>query len=120
MVTVELLKAKGYPISILKNQESITLAEDNIKMAYFPSDTIFDELEDTICALTFALILRRISMATRFGSVQKVDGFSQQVEEQKSMREARGYALPYYNSWLKNNPNYKFTDIIPLYDNFLI
>ena len=120
MVTVELLKAKGYPISVLKNQDTIVLAEENVKKAYFPADADFDELEDTICALTFALVLRRTAMATRFGSVQKVDGFSQQVEEQKSMREARGYALPYYNSWLKSNPNYKFTDIIPLYDNFLI
>ena len=118
MVTIDILKAKGYPVSALKSQESITLAEKRVILAYFPKDTDFEknDLNDVVCALTFALMLRNSAMATRFGATVKVDGYSQKIEEEKSIKEARTYALPFYDDYLATFGDYECTDIIGLYD----
>ena len=123
MVTIELLKAKGYPISILKQPEAVVLAEKTIKIAYFPKDADFTDeaIEDTLCALVFALVLRRTAMATRFGTVQKIDGYSQTVEDEKAMREAKSYAIPFYTDYLNSlEAPFDFNDIIGLYDTIIL
>lgn len=123
MVTIDLLKAKGYPISILKQPEAVVLAEKTIKIAYFPKDADFTDeaVEDTLCALVFALVLRRTAMATRFGTVQKIDGYSQTVEDEKAMKEAKSYAIPFYTDYLKGLATpFNFNDIIGLYDDIIL
>ena len=121
MITLETLRGKGYPISALKNQEQVELAEKTIILSYFPKYTDFESefMQDVLSALVFALILRRSTMATRFGTVQKIDGYSQTVEDAKSLKEARSYALPFYDTWLKEN-DFDFTDVIGLYDRILL
>ena len=124
MITIELLKGKGYPISTLKDQQGIDLAANSVMLAYFPGVTDFDGLDDVVCALTFALLLRRSAVATRFGAVNKQDGYSALIEEQKSLKEARSYALPFYNDYLRKNCDVEgindFDDIIGLYDRIFL
>ena len=43
IVTVASLIAKGYPVSTLKSESQVTLADSDIKEAYFPSTELFTD-----------------------------------------------------------------------------
>ena len=121
-VTVEMLRAKGYPVAALKEPASVMLAAQTVQLSYFPTGTDFTELEDVVCALTFALILKRTVSATRFGSVEKIDGYSQKIEYEKAIKEARSYALPYYTPYYETirQTGFQCMDVIGIYDNLFI
>ena len=114
-VTVESLIAKGYPVGGLKTPAHVTLAEADIKIAYFPTDTDFTELDDLVHALTFGLLLRRRLVATRFGTVTKLDGYSQTVEAKAVTEEIIGYCYHRYKAWREVSQYNDFTDILGLF-----
>ena len=114
-VTVESLIEKGYPVSGLKTPSNVTLAELDVKIAYFPPDTDFTELDDLVHALTFGLLLRRRLVATRFGTVTKLDGYSQTVEAKAVTEEIIGYCYHRYKVWREVSQYNDFTDILGLF-----
>ena len=113
-VTVESLRAKGYPVGMLKDATSVTLAEGDIKIAYFAPDTDFTGLDDLVHALTFGLLLRRRLVSTRFGTVAKIDGYSQTVEEKAVTSEIRGYCYHRYKVY-NDVAQFDFVDIIGVF-----
>ena len=121
-VTVEMLRTKGYPVAALKEPASVMLAAQTVQLSYFPTGTDFTELEDVVCALTFALLLKRTVAITRFGSVQKLDGYSLKMENDKIMSEVRSYAKPYYAPYYETirQTGFQCMDVIGIYDNLFI
>ena len=126
VVTVASLIAKGYPVSTLKSEPQVTLADSDIKEAYFPSTEQFtDEKTVTLLhALVYSLLLRRKIVATRYGSMEKNLSYSVQAEDEAITQEIRSYCanrLENYNKSFPTYPSLPFEqyDILRIYDIFL-
>ena len=126
VVTVASLIAKGYPVSTLKSEPQVALADSDIKEAYFPSTELFtDEKTVTLLhALVYSLLLRRKIVATRYGSMEKNSSYSVQAEDDAITQEIRSYCanrLENYNKSFPTYPSLPFEqyDILRIYDIFL-
>lgn len=120
MVTIESLKTAGFSISSLKEQAAITLAENDVKFAYFPETETFED-ENVIAllhALTYSLLLRRKIVATRYGSQIKNAQYSTTADEQETTNEIRSYCIARLEAYQKVS-NFEFKDIIRIYDNLI-
>lgn len=120
MVTIDSLRARGYEISSLKSTNTITLAESDIKFAYFPSDETFEDetVVDLLHALVFSLLLRRKIVSTRYGSVTKVSQYTIQADSEAITSEIRSYCLMRLEKYIATN-DFAFTDILKLYDSVI-
>ena len=126
IVTVASLIAKGYPVSTLKSEPQVTLADSDIKGAYFPATETFTDAKTVILlhALVYSLLLRRKIVATRYGSMEKNPTYSVRAEEDVITQEIRSYCvnrLENYNKSLPTYPSLPFEqyDILRIYDIFL-
>jgi hypothetical protein len=117
IITVEILKNKGYNVSTLKDANSITLAASDVKLCYFKADETFEEesVINLLCALTYSLLLRRKIVATRYGSTVKTNNYSAQADEDQVTKEVRGYCIHRLEIYTAANGN-EIKDIIKLYD----
>ena len=126
IVTVASLIAKGYPVSTLKSEPQVTLADSDIKEAYFPATETFTDAKTVILlhALVYSLLLRRKIVATRYGSMEKNSSYSVQAEDEAITQEIRSYCanrLESYNKSLPTYPSLPFEqyDVLRIYDIFL-
>ena len=120
VVTVASLIAKGYPVSTLKSEPQVTLADSDIKEAYFPSTELFTDAKTVILlhALVYSLLLRRKIVATRYGSVEKNPTYSVIAEEDAITQEIRSYCANRLENYISVNP-FEYNDILRIYDIFL-
>lgn len=123
LVTASILKEAGYPIGVMKDEAVISLAEKNIKAAYFPSSETFetDAALDLLYALTFSMLLKRRTFATRYGTVQKQSQYTIQAENEQIRQEIRSYCrqpleayVAAYN--LESEEEFEPEDILEIYD----
>ena len=126
IVTVASLIAKGYPVSTLKSESQVTLADSDIKEAYFPATETFTDAKTVILlhALVYSLLLRRKIVATRYGSMEKNSSYSVRAEDEAITQEIRSYCanrLENYNKSFPTYPSLPFEqyDILRIYDIFL-
>lgn len=121
MVTIDSLRARGFQISTLKDVNSITLAESDIKFAYFPSDETFEDetVVDLLHALVFSLLLRRKIVSTRYGAVTKVSQYTISADNDSITSEIRSYCLMRLEKYIATN-DFAFTDILNLYDRLIV
>ena len=126
VVTVASLIAKGYPVSTLKSEPQVALADSDIKEAYFPSTEEFTDAKTVtlLHALVYSLLLRRKIVATRYGSMEKNSSYSVQAEDEAITQEIRSYCanrLENYNKSFPTYPSLPFEqyDILRIYDIFL-
>ena len=126
IVTVASLIAKGYPVSTLKSEPQVALADSDIKEAYFPATETFTDAKTVtlLHALVYSLLLRRKIVATRYGSVEKNPTYSVRAEEDAITQEIRSYCanrLENYNKSFPTYPSLPFEqyDILRIYDIFL-
>ena len=120
MVTIDSLKIAGFSISSLKEQAAITLAENDVKFAYFPEAETFED-ENVIAllhALTYSLLLRRKIVATRYGSQVKNAQYSTTADEQETTNEIRSYCIARLEAY-QTVSNFEFKDIIRIYDKLI-
>lgn len=127
VVTVASLIAKGYPVSTLKSESQVMLADSDIKEAYFPLTELFTDAKTVtlLHALVYSLLLRRKIVATRYGSVEKNPTYSVRSEEDAITKEIRSYCnsrLERYNQLFPTYPCLPFEqiDILKLYDNIVM
>ena len=120
IVTVASLIAKGYPVSTLKSESQVTLADADIKEAYFPSTETFTDAKTVMLlhALVYSLLLRRKIVATRYGSVEKNPTYSVRAEEDAITQEIRSYCVNRLENYISVNP-FEYDDILRIYDIFL-
>ena len=126
IVTVASLIAKGYPVSTLKSESQVTLADSDIKEAYFPATEPFTDAKTVtlLHALVYSLLLRRKIVVTRYGSMEKNSSYSVQAEDEAITQEIRSYCanrLENYNKSFPTYPSLPFEqyDILRIYDIFL-
>lgn len=131
IVTVDTLRTKGFAVSSLKDASQITLAENDIRDAYFPIDADFtdEKVVALLHALVYSLLLRRKIVATRYGSVQKVSQYTIAADNDSITQEIRSYCLARLEKYYDSFPvpacpdvsfKFKFSDILKLYDNILL
>ena len=120
IVTVTSLIAKGYPVSTLKSEPQVTLADSDIKEAYFPATETFTDAKTVtlLHALVYSLLLRRKLVATRYGSVEKNATYSVRAEEDAITQEIRSYCVNRLENYISVNP-FEYNDILRIYDIFL-
>ena len=120
IVTVASLIAKGYPVSTLKSESQVTLADADIKEAYFPTTELFTDAKTVtlLHALVYSLLLRRKIVATRYGSVEKNPTYSVRAEEDAITQEIRSYCVNRLENYMSMN-DFEYNDILRIYDIFL-
>ena len=120
MVTVDILKAAGYPVSNLKDENVISLAERDVISAYFPDTETFesDDSKELLYALTFSLLLKRKIQATRYGSVQKVSQYSIAAEAEQIKTEIRSYCRIKLEKY-EAATGHESMDILEMYDKII-
>ena len=120
IVTVASLIAKGYPVSTLKSEPQVTLADSDIKEAYFPATETFADAKTItlLHALVYSLLLRRKIVATRYGSVEKNPTYSVRAEEDAITQEIRSYCANRLENYMSMN-DFEYNDILRIYDIFL-
>ena len=120
IVTVASLIAKGYPVSTLKSESQVTLADSDIKEAYFPATEEFTDTKTVtlLHALVYSLLLRRKIVATRYGSVEKNPTYSVRAEEDAITQEIRSYCVNRLENYMSVNP-FEYNDMLRIYDIFL-
>lgn len=120
IVTVASLIAKGYPVSTLKSESQVTLADSDIKEAYFPATEPFADAKTItlLHALVYSLLLRRKIVATRYGSVEKNPTYSVRAEEDAITQEIRSYCANRLENYMSMN-DFEYNDILRIYDIFL-
>lgn len=122
-VTASILRDAGYPIGMLKDEAVIALAEKQVTLAYFPETETFetDEALQLLYALTFSMLLKRRTLATRFGSVQKQSQYTIQADNEQIKSEIRGYCrqpLEKYIAALEED--FEPEDILEIYDKLFL
>ena len=120
IVTVASLIAKGYPVSTLKSEPQVTLADSDIKEAYFPATETFTDAKTVtlLHALVYSLLLRRKIVVTRYGSMEKNTTYSVQAEDEAITQEIRSYCANRLENYISVNP-LEYNDILRIYDIFL-
>ncbi len=120
IVTVASLIAKGYPVSTLKSEPQVALADSDIKEAYFPATELFTDAKTVtlLHALVYSLLLRRKIVATRYGSMEKNSSYSVQAEDEAITQEIRSYCANRLENYMSIN-DFEYNDILRIYDIFL-
>ena len=121
MVTIQSLKANGYPVSTLKDETVIALAEKDVKLAYFPSTETFSSQSviELLHALVYSLLLRRKLTLTRYGSVSKVSQYSIAAEEEAITSEIRSCCTAKLESYYQS-VTFDCLDILKIYDKLFL
>ena len=117
IVTVSILKENGYPIGNMKDDNSVVLAENNIKEAYFPTDELFEDesVKQLLYALTFSMLLKRKTVASRYGSVTKTSQYTIQADEKQVKEEIRGYCRLKLEAYLLTQTDFEPQDVLEIY-----
>lgn len=123
LVTASILKEAGYPIGALKDEAVIALAEKSVTAAYFPAGETFDtdEAKELLYALTFSMLLKRRTFATRYGTVQKQSQYTIQADDEQIRQEIRGYCCQPLEAYLAGlGDEFEPEDILEIYDKLFL
>ena len=124
-VTLASLRAKGFEVSSLKSEATISLAENDCKLAYFPtSETFMDaDVIDLLHSLVYSALLRRRVVVTRYGSVTKVSQYTIAADNAAITEEIRGYCLvrleAYHEKLKEANICFEMKDMLRIYDELI-
>lgn len=122
-VSVAILKDAGYPVGLVKDEASVTLAERQVMAAYFPTTETFetDEALNLLYALTFSMLLKRRTISTRTGSVQKVSQYTIAADNQQIREEIRGYCRQPLEAYIAGlEEDFEPEDILEIYDKLFL
>lgn len=121
MVTVQILRENGYPLTTLKDDSIVALAEKDVKAAYFPESETFEdeEAKQLLYALTFSLLLKRKIQATRYGTVTKISQYSIAADEAQIKTEIRSYCCSRLEKYSAAN-DFEYDDILELWDKLFL
>ena len=122
-VTASILRDAGYPIGMLKDEAVIALAEKQVTLAYFPEAETFetDEALQLLYALTFSMLLKRRTLATRFGSVQKQSQYTITADNEQIRQEIRGYCRQPLEAYIATlEEDFEPEDILEIYDKLFL
>lgn len=110
-------------ISNLKDEAQIHLAETNVTESYFPSDETFtsDSVIELLHALTYSLLLKRKTVATRFGSSEKTSQYTISADNEQIKIEIRGYCRAKLENYLSAlEVEFEPIDILDIYTKFFL
>lgn len=122
-VSVAILKDAGYPVGLVKDEAAVTLAERQVREAYFPSTETFETEEslNLLYALTFSMLLKRRTISTRTGSVQKVSQYTIAADNQQIREEIRGYCRQPLEAYIAGlEEEFEPEDILEIYDKLFL
>lgn len=122
-VSVAILKDAGYPVGLVKDEAAVTLAERQVREAYFPSTETFetDDALSLLYALTFSMLLKRRTISTRTGSVQKVSQYTIAADNQQIREEIRGYCRQPLEAYIAGlEEEFEPEDILEIYDKLFL
>lgn len=123
IVTVSILRESGYPVGQVKDEAFVALAEKQVKAAYFPSTETFesDEAKELLYALTFSLLLKRRTISTRTGAVQKTSQYTIAADNQQIREEIRGYCRQPLEAYIAGlEETFEPEDILEIYDKLFV
>ena len=121
-ITVQMMKDAGYPVGSLKDDPVIGLAEKDVRRAYFPDDETFEDEEafELLIALTFCMLLQRRTVASRYGSVQKVSRDTINADTEQIRMEIRGYTVHRLERYADLHPDFEPMDILEIFDKLFL
>lgn len=122
-VSAAILKDAGYPVGLVKDEAAVTLAERQVMAAYFPSTETFETEEslNLLYALTFSMLLKRRTISTRTGSVQKVSQYTIAADNQQIREEIRGYCRQPLEAYIAGlEEEFEPEDILEIYDRLFL
>ena len=122
-VSSAILKDAGYPVGLVKDEAAVTLAERQVMAAYFPSTETFETEEalNLLYALTFSMLLKRRTISTRTGSVQKVSQYTIAADNEQVRQEIRGYCRQPLEAYIAGlEEEFEPEDILEIYDKLFL
>lgn len=122
-VTISILKEAGYPVGQVKDESAVALAEKQITASYFPTTETFesDEALSLLYALTFSLLLKRRTISTRTGAVQKVSQYTIAADNEQVRQEIRGYCRQPLEAYIAGlEEEFEPEDILEIYDKLFL
>ena len=122
-VSVAILKDAGYPVGLVKDEAAVTLAERQVRAAYFPATETFetDEALNLLYALTFSMLLKRRTISTRTGAVQKVSQYTIAADNEQVRQEIRGYCRQPLEAYITGlEGEFEPEDILEIYDRLFL
>lgn len=122
-VSVAILKDAGYPVGLVKDEAAVALAERQVRAAYFPATETFetDEALNLLYALTFSMLLKRRTISTRTGSVQKVSQYTIAADNEQVRQEIRGYCRQPLEAYIAGlEEEFEPEDILEIYDRLFL
>lgn len=122
-VSVAILKDAGYPVGLIKDEAIVSLAERQVTAAYFPKTETFetDEAKELLYALTFSMLLKRRTISTRTGAVQKVSQYTIAADNQQIREEIRGYCRQPLEAYIAGlEEEFEPEDILEIYDKLFL
>lgn len=123
IVTVSILREAGYPVGQVKDEAFVSLAEKQVTAAYFPPTETFetDEAKELLYALTFSLLLKRRTISTRTGAVQKTSQYTIAADNQQVREEIRGYCRQPLEAYIAGlEEEFEPDDILEIYDKLFL
>jgi len=121
MVTVAILKENGYPVGSMKDENQLALAERSVIGCYF-TDTETFETEaalQLLYALTFSMLLKRRTVATRYGASEKTSQYTIAADNEQIKSEIRGYCKHLLEQYYVDS-EFEPTDILEIYSNMFL
>ena len=123
MVTVALLKENGYPVGSMKDENQLALAERSVMACYFPTSETFESEQalQLLYALTFSMLLKRRTVATRYGASEKTSQYTIAADNEQIKSEIWGYCahlLDAYYSTLETE--FEYTDVLEIYSKLFL
>lgn len=122
-VSVAILKDAGYPVGLIKDEAIVSLAERQVTAAYFPKTETFetDAALDLLYALTFSMLLKRRTISTRTGAVQKTSQYTIAADNQQVREEIRGYCRQPLEAYIAGlEEEFEPDDILEIYDKLFL
>lgn len=123
IVTVSILREAGYPVGQVKDEAFVSLAEKQVRAAYFPTTETFetDEAKELLYALTFSLLLKRRTISTRTGAVQKTSQYTIAADNQQVREEIRGYCRQPLEAYIAGlEEEFEPDDMLEIYDKLFV
>ena len=108
---------------MIKDEAAVTLAERQVRAAYFPKTETFETEEalNLLYALTYSMLLKRRTISTRTGAVQKVSQYTIAADNQQIKDEIRGYCRQPLEAYIAGlEEKFEPEDILEIYDKLFL
>lgn len=117
LVSVSVLRENGYPVSNMKDEAVIGLAERDVIEAYFVEGEDFqsEASKQLLYALVYSTLLKRKTVSTRYGADVKTSQYTIQAEANQIKDEIRSYCRVKLEKYLSDNPTFEAQDFLEIY-----